>query len=151
MGSSRGRVKLKTKKNCIFCFSGKHTELRRKSKDWIARKHLMRPSGATCLAAESGCWSSTQQTSSCHWKLTCSHHGIAENCWIGVNQQSLTYSCLSRWRNNDNACLDFQSCRDLYDYITWLKKTNLLKVLLTRTASDKVYQFLAYGRWFFHD
>ena len=27
-----------------------------------------------------------------HWKLTCSRHDIAENCWAGVKQQSLTHS-----------------------------------------------------------
>ena len=27
-----------------------------------------------------------------HWQLTCSRHDIAENCWAGVKQQSLTHS-----------------------------------------------------------
>ena len=31
-------------------------------------------------------------TSSSHWKLACSRHDIAENCWIGVKQQSLTHN-----------------------------------------------------------
>jgi len=64
----------------------------------------MCPSGATCLPVDccfselalwksnSACWSSTKRiSSSCHWKLTCSRHEIAENCWIGVKQQSLTH------------------------------------------------------------
>jgi hypothetical protein len=43
-------------------------------------------------------WASTIKTqrvgleqSGSHWKLTYSRHNIAENCWIGVKQQSLTY------------------------------------------------------------
>ena len=31
-------------------------------------------------------------TSSSHWKLARSRHDIAENCWIGVKQQSLTHN-----------------------------------------------------------
>ena len=36
----------------ICCFSSKHTALRRKNKDWLARIQDMCPSGATCLSAD---------------------------------------------------------------------------------------------------
>jgi hypothetical protein len=65
----------------------------------------MCPSWATCLSvnccfselalykSNSAGWSSTKRTSSSyHLKLTCSCHNLAENCWIGVKQQSLTHS-----------------------------------------------------------
>jgi len=42
------------------------------------------------LKSNSACWSRTKRTSSSsHWKLTCSRHDIAENCCVGVKQQSL--------------------------------------------------------------
>jgi hypothetical protein len=56
----------------ICCFYAKNAALRRKSKDWLAR----RQSGATCLSADccfselallksnSACWSRTKRTSS---------------------------------------------------------------------------------------
>ena len=50
-------------------------------------------SRATCLSTDWACWTSTMRTSSSsHWQLTCSHHDIVKNCWIGVKQQSLTHS-----------------------------------------------------------
>ena len=66
----------------------------------------MCPSGATCLPADccfselvlqkssSACWSRTKRTSSSFLsKLTCSRHGIAENCRVGIKQHPLTHSC----------------------------------------------------------
>jgi hypothetical protein len=41
--------------------------------------------------------STTNQTSSLsssHWKLTCSCYDIAENCWVGVKQHSLTMTII---------------------------------------------------------
>jgi hypothetical protein len=90
---------------CICCFSAKHAALMRKSKKWLDRNQNnvsgwsnMSTRGllfqwASTIKTNSACWSSTKRTSSSsHWKLTCSRHDIAENCWIGVKQQSLTHS-----------------------------------------------------------
>jgi len=40
---------------------------------------------ASTIKIQLRCWSSTKwASSSSHWKLTCSRHDIAENCWIGI-------------------------------------------------------------------
>ena len=45
------------------------------------------------------CWSSTNWTSSSSdCKLTCSCHDIADNCWVGIKQLSLTHSNRGYWR-----------------------------------------------------
>jgi hypothetical protein len=46
------RVKPKTKKLVIFCFSAKHAELRRRSKTGWFGIRIMCPSGATCLPVD---------------------------------------------------------------------------------------------------
>jgi hypothetical protein len=75
----------------ICCFSAKHTALRRKTKDWLARNQnnvseWSEMSTRDCCFCElalwksnSPCWSRTKRTSSSsHWKLTCSRHNIDE-------------------------------------------------------------------------
>ena len=86
----------------ICCLSAKHATLRRKSKYWLARNqdnvYEWSDMSSHGLSFQWDCTikiqpSSTKQTSSSsHWKLTCSCHGIAKkNCWFGFKQQSLTH------------------------------------------------------------
>ena len=75
----------------ICFFSAKHWALRRKRTDWLARNqdYVSKWSDmstrklffqwASTIKIQLVCWSSTKRTSSSsHWKLTCSYHGIAE-------------------------------------------------------------------------
>ena len=83
----------------ICCFSAKHAALRSKSKDWLARNQNnvsewsdISTRQLALWKSNWACWSRTKRTSSSsHWKLTCSRRDIAENCWIGVKQLSLTH------------------------------------------------------------
>jgi hypothetical protein len=103
-------VNTKDYKIGICCFSAKHMALRRKSKDWLARNQDN--------VSELSDMSSTKWTSSSsHWMLTCSRHDIAENCWVGVKQQSLTHSLIGRNSNilkvytSINALMLLKCCR----------------------------------------
>ena len=100
--------KTKDYKIGICCFSAKHAALRSMSKDWLARnqnnvsewsdmsirrllfQHYKNPTQRVGL--EQGVIRTRKSTSSSHLILTCSCHDIAENCWVGVKQQSLLHS-----------------------------------------------------------
>ena len=73
----------------VICFfSAKHASLRRKSKDWLARKQDNISEWGDMSIRRLLCqWASTikiqlsMTSSSSHWKLTCSRHDIAEKLW----------------------------------------------------------------------
>ena len=67
-GFGRRSGKTKDYKIGICCFSTKHTVLRNKSKDWLARNKDNVSEWATCLATDCRL----------HHKLICCRHDIAE-------------------------------------------------------------------------
>ena len=84
--------------NGMCCFSANHATLRRKGKDWLARKQdnvsewsdmsirrllFQRTSTIKIQLSVLPTWFRAKRTSSSsHWKLTCSRHNIAEKLLI---------------------------------------------------------------------
>ena len=99
--------KTKDYKIGICCFFAIHAALRRKSKDWLTRNQdnvsewgdmsicRLLFQWVSTKKCNKACWSSIKCTSSSsHLRLTFSRHDMAENCWVGIKQQSLTHSSI---------------------------------------------------------